>query len=356
MKLVLHVRRRGDTLRKAWIGPGQTLTVGSSDLADLPLPGGQLEPQHFKIRCDFSGADLRLLDDAADLRLNGVGFRQDPSAEPETLRDGDEIVAGEFDFRVEWIGGPDRPASQAPVPVTRGREAFRHSRPPTLLPPTFTTDESRSRIETPAEATIPPVGTLIRESPSFELIEWAPETSAAQLVDAIKPLVGQSGRRLGRLIGPASDPASKDSRASSAGSDAGEASAIYVGTHLSPSDRRRLSPRLVWCESGSWESLSDATDEPPSLWLTDAANPQVQQTLVLAGQGRSGERECPRPEWMLDSASLARVDRVLTAAPDTYLQTIVETFPWVGWDRPDGRGYRVLRRPDSKDSRTKSES
>ena len=67
----------------------------------------------------------------------------------------------------------------------------------------------------------------------------------------------------------------------------------------------------------TWQSLSAATDEPPSLWLTDAANPQVQQTLVLAGQGRSGEREGPRPEWMLDSASLARVDRVLTAAPDT---------------------------------------
>lgn len=351
MKLVLHVRRRGEPLRKAWIGPGQSLTVGGGDLVDLTLPGGQLKPRHFEIRCEFAGANLRLLDDDADLLLNGGRFQPNPSAEAGPLSDGDEIAVGEFAFRVERIGVPDRPASRAPVPATQGRGRSRPSRPRSVEPPTAPIALPRSSVQTPSD------GTVLRESSSFELIEWAPETSTTQLVDAIKPLIGQNGRRLGRLIGPASDPASEDGRASSAGPDIGDLAAVYVGTHLSDSDRRRLSPRMVWCQPESWASLGDTTDKPSSLWLTDAGDAQVQQALVLAGQGRAGERECPRPEWMLDSASLGRVDRVLTAAPDTYLRAIVETFACVGWQRPDGKGIRVLRRRTGwQDSHARSQS
>jgi len=99
VRFILEVRagrRRG---RKALIAPGATLRVGSTERADLLVPGdAQMSGAHFELAWDGAKCRLRDLGSIKGTLLNGVA-----TAEAE-VADGDWIRAGETDFTAHVEG------------------------------------------------------------------------------------------------------------------------------------------------------------------------------------------------------------------------------------------------------------
>jgi hypothetical protein len=105
--LILEVRlgpRRG---KKAALAPGDVLTVGRSDVADLVVPEDQqLSPMHFEIRWDGAEARLKDLGSAGGTKLNGEPCTERP------VRHGGWIRAGQLDLTVRVEGHTAAPVDE----------------------------------------------------------------------------------------------------------------------------------------------------------------------------------------------------------------------------------------------------
>jgi pSer/pThr/pTyr-binding forkhead associated (FHA) protein len=97
----LHVQSAAGRERTAWIRPGEQLTVGRSESSDIMLPNDlQLSPVHFAVAFDGVRCELRAVDHAESVAVNGV------SLQAAQLHDGDEIRAGQSCFRVTYGQAP----------------------------------------------------------------------------------------------------------------------------------------------------------------------------------------------------------------------------------------------------------
>lgn len=85
----------------AWIRAGQTITVGrhSSGADMIVAHDNKMSTPHFEVVCDGKKCHLRDLDSRNGTFLNGIRVRV------ATLRDGNEILAGNTMFRVSIQGG-----------------------------------------------------------------------------------------------------------------------------------------------------------------------------------------------------------------------------------------------------------
>src|SRR5258706_6314644 len=94
-RLILAIRlgpRRG---KQAILRPGEVVSVGRSDVADMVVPEDQqLSPKHFEIRWDGAEARVKDLGSAGGTRVNGEPCRE------ATVRHGGWIRAGQLDFSV----------------------------------------------------------------------------------------------------------------------------------------------------------------------------------------------------------------------------------------------------------------
>ncbi|MBC8872042.1 MAG: DUF2169 domain-containing protein, partial [Planctomycetes bacterium] len=83
--------------RKAWLRPGQVLTVGSSEKADFAMPhDSRMSRAHFELRHGLAACHIRDLDSTNGVFVNGVRVGE------ATLGSGDEIAAGHSKFVVRF--------------------------------------------------------------------------------------------------------------------------------------------------------------------------------------------------------------------------------------------------------------
>ena len=81
--------------RKLWLGRGQTLSVGRTELAESVLPDDpRMSSVHFVLSFHGTSAQIRDHDSANGTFLNGQRIRE------AALHDGDQIVAGQTQFQV----------------------------------------------------------------------------------------------------------------------------------------------------------------------------------------------------------------------------------------------------------------
>jgi pSer/pThr/pTyr-binding forkhead associated (FHA) protein len=95
MRVILEIAAGQNAGNRHWLGPGQTLTVGRSEVADVALPlDGQISSLHFAVECLIDHSRVRDRDSRNGTFVNGVRIQE------AILSDGDEIVAGETKFKV----------------------------------------------------------------------------------------------------------------------------------------------------------------------------------------------------------------------------------------------------------------
>jgi hypothetical protein len=59
-QVVIEIPHGAGPVRKAWLRPGQSLTIGRTDDADFIVPGDEyLSGSHFELTCDFTACRLR---------------------------------------------------------------------------------------------------------------------------------------------------------------------------------------------------------------------------------------------------------------------------------------------------------
>jgi len=95
MRLMLKIQSEDSTVPPVWLSPGQTLTVGRTDAANLAVPHDLLLSRvHFKIVVE-SGACC-----VCDLNSSNGTFLHGERITEAQLVDGDQIHAGETVFAV----------------------------------------------------------------------------------------------------------------------------------------------------------------------------------------------------------------------------------------------------------------
>ncbi len=332
MKLVLIVHSEAGTARKVWISPGQSLTVGSSDRADLALSSTTLQPLHFQVSCDFQQATVQLLDAGGPLELNNQPCGDAGPANRQPLGDGDRLRAAGIEFEVELIGqrrpfpaAPTEPAAPAVAAPSPGAETGLKVAPPA----------SRGVASPEPAAASGLAATRETEQTRLHVIGWGPaETSPQTIRRALFDQSAKAGWTVGVLIDPGAPLQSI----------AVEGEPLFIGTHLSGEDRERLSPRLVLTEPSCHDDLIELDQLPGSLWFASASGEEMQQCLVLAGQGRWSDQGCPRPEWMLKTAEIGEFGTLIQTAPDDYLDQLASTFAAVYWEEVPAESARLLLR------------
>jgi pSer/pThr/pTyr-binding forkhead associated (FHA) protein len=101
--LVLEVRRGSRRGRKVALRPGESASVGRTDLSDLVLPDDEkMSPRHFELLWDGREARVRDLGSAAGTSLGGEPPRGE--REPRAIAHGGWIRAGTTDFTVHVEG------------------------------------------------------------------------------------------------------------------------------------------------------------------------------------------------------------------------------------------------------------
>jgi pSer/pThr/pTyr-binding forkhead associated (FHA) protein len=100
MRVVLEATSGPSAGRKVLLGAGQVLQVGRTEWADFAVPhDGHMSGVHFALETDNAACYVKDLGSTNGTQLNGQ-----PLSDRRTLRNGDEIVAGETHFRVRVEG------------------------------------------------------------------------------------------------------------------------------------------------------------------------------------------------------------------------------------------------------------
>jgi pSer/pThr/pTyr-binding forkhead associated (FHA) protein len=103
-QVIIEIPQSQGTARKAWLRPGQSLSIGRTDDADFIVPHDEfLSGAHFELACDFNACRLRSLSTKSGTYVNGQRVTE------VNVRDRDEIVAGKTTFSIQIQ--TDRPAS-----------------------------------------------------------------------------------------------------------------------------------------------------------------------------------------------------------------------------------------------------
>jgi pSer/pThr/pTyr-binding forkhead associated (FHA) protein len=112
-QVILEVQKGSGAVKRTWLRPGQTLTIGRTDEADFVVPNDpHLSGAHFELSCDFTACRLRSMSRSSGTYVNGKQVTQ------TALKDRDEIVAGRttFGVQIETDLAPRSPVeSVAPV-------------------------------------------------------------------------------------------------------------------------------------------------------------------------------------------------------------------------------------------------
>lgn len=115
MKLILTLESGAEHGRLLLLRIGQSLTIGRSEMADVPIPtDDQLSRIHFSVACANDGCHLRDLESRNGTLVNGR------PVVAQLLRDGDRVVAGQTKFAVT-IEGRSAPPPKADAVAPSGR-------------------------------------------------------------------------------------------------------------------------------------------------------------------------------------------------------------------------------------------
>ncbi|MGE0761631.1 MAG: FHA domain-containing protein [Pirellulaceae bacterium] len=133
MRCVLEIRAGGEAGRKIWLLEGQAVTVGRHVSADFVIAQDpRLSSRHFEVRCGTDACVLRDLNSTNGTFVNGTRIRE------QTLRDGDEILAGQTQFAVQLPS--DAPRAAPTLKEPRRADAPRSNSPATpSVPPVNST-------------------------------------------------------------------------------------------------------------------------------------------------------------------------------------------------------------------------
>jgi hypothetical protein len=132
MRVILEVTLGPSSGRKTVLGAFQTLQIGRTEWADFAIAhDGKISSVHFSLETDDAACYIKDLGSRNGTTLNGR-----PLADRVALKDNDEIVAGETNFRVRIESEaqalsrvPEKPISEATaVPIAANP-------PPAVVPP-----------------------------------------------------------------------------------------------------------------------------------------------------------------------------------------------------------------------------
>jgi len=106
MKLVLEIQSGELTGHKRWLIPGERMLVGRTEQAELAVPDPKMSGVHFFVECHSTECRVHDTRSTNGTFLNGRQIAED------VLHDGDVIVAGDTEFRVQI--GDDASAEPSP--------------------------------------------------------------------------------------------------------------------------------------------------------------------------------------------------------------------------------------------------
>lgn len=139
MKLILTLESGGEHGRLLLLRIGQSLTIGRSEMADVPIPADtQLSRVHFTVACATDGCHLRDLESRNGTLVNGR------PVVAQLLRDGDRVVAGQTRFAVT-IEPRSAPPLKADATVPSAERIGTDASPTGTTDPAGTTDPSELR-------------------------------------------------------------------------------------------------------------------------------------------------------------------------------------------------------------------
>ncbi|MHC4402322.1 MAG: FHA domain-containing protein [Planctomycetota bacterium] len=188
MRAILEVRSGPSGGRRIWLGTGQAMEVGRSEIADVMIPEDHhMSSRHFGLECGEGICRIRDLGSTNGTFVNGERITE------ATLREGDVVVAGKTSFAVRLeIESREKPPSEyvpppqspAPADLPPAEQPPAEIPPGEVAPPDIAAEEQSPAAggafepaepeeagptpPMPSEEPLPQEEAAARESPSIE--------------------------------------------------------------------------------------------------------------------------------------------------------------------------------------------